>query len=511
MASPRSRSATDEPRRPPEARLAWAFVAEGATETGDRISREVAGTRFPLVPVTDYAHLSPAARPPAYCPACLERVVLRLGARNRHHYGHRPASTCAAAGGEGALHLAAKLHLAERLAGASGALRIRRVCARVPEERSAERCERALPEAWPVAWDAVAVEYALPAARADLMLLCEGREVGAVEVHVSSAVDEARAAKYRALGIPWIEVPGAALLPERGLPWTPERPLPVLQDSAHPQPWRCPRHEGLFRGMQEHRESGTHLLAGRVVHLYRADGGRSTGEPRVRRLLVHMLERREEGEMVEAWLERADTHRRLGGPVRTRDRAEARRALHRRFADWARWMRDARGAAVDSPMRWAPPAALEGWEASGAYPERLRWDALAGRFAAAPNLRAVAWPRVPHRPGEPDPVLGHPACAWSEPHPGGAPTLHATHGAVWATLRVRGRTPAGEVAHLAAHLHDGARWRTLAGAPYLATRAGADALAWTRLLAAFARALAAEPPETLLSAPSCAAWLPPPA
>lgn len=507
----RSQTATDAPRRPAEARLAWAFVAADApADAPGSIPREEAGTRHPLVPVTEYAHLPPRARPAAYCPACLERVTLRLGRRNRHHYGHRPGSACAAAGGEGALHLAAKVHLASVLRGAAGALRIRRVCARVPEERSAERCERALPEPWQVAWDDVALEYALPSARADLMLLREGREVAALEVHASHAVDADKAAKYRDRGIPWIEVPAHGVLPEGGVAWTPAEPLPVLQDSAlAPERWRCPRHEGLYRGALEHARSGTHLLAGRVVHLYRADGGRSTGEPRTRAVVVHMMERREEGRTVEAWLERSDTHGRLGAPVRARDAADARRRLHRAFAGWARWMREKNGTVVDSPMRWAPPRALEGWSRSDAYPQRLRWDVHAGRFAGAPNIAPIAWPRVPPRdPDAPDAVLGYPSCAWTERHPPRLPSLHAIHGTVWATLRVQGRTRGGEVAHLAAHLHDGARWRTLAGAPYLATLAAPGPEAWTALLAEFARTLAERPAEALLAAPTCAFAVP---
>jgi hypothetical protein len=509
-----------------EPRLAWAYVAraEAGTASESVLAPELARRRFAasgerldpggeeteylLVPITAYASLPRGRRPRAFCPVCLERVILRLGTRNRHHYGHRPDAHCAAARGEGALHLSAKIHLARVLASGGSELRIRYVCARVPEERTLERCTESAPVTIPLVWDEVRVEYAVPSLRADVMLLREGKEAGAIEIYAHHVVDSARAEKYHRLGLPWVEVPARALLPEGGLAWEPSRPLPALQDSTlHPVRWRCPRHQALHEGLLAHQQSGIHRLAGRVVHLYRTDGGRSTGETRVRATVVFMTERREAGQIAEAWLERADTESRVGLPLRTTDRVAARRHLHQQFKGWVRWMRE-RGVVVDSPMRWADPRALEGWErAPHTYPERLRRDVHRGDFQALPNTGPVAWPRVEGQRGKgADPLLGYADCTWTQLHPQKRPLLQACAGRVWLALRVQARGPGtgvGSIAHASLFVHDGARWRAAPGAPFVTEQSwsagGSGALRWATLLREAARTLALLPPEDLLS------------
>jgi hypothetical protein len=506
--------------RPPEPRLAWAFVAErdapagegtldGAfarrtlRPAGERLEHAPGGDPHRLVRISAYAGLAPRRRPHAFCPVCLERVTLRLGPRNRHHYAHRPGSVCAAARGEGALHLSAKLHLAAALAAGGERLLLHPLCARVAGERIAERCARGPHEVWEIAWDEVRVESALPSARADLVLLDRGREVAAVEVCAHHAVDEAKARKYRALGLAWIEVPAWSVLPAAGVAWSAAEPLPVLQESRrHPERWRCDRHRALHEAAVEHERSGTHLLAARVVHLYRADGGRSTGEPRVRATRVWMVERREEGRAVEAWLERDGRDGPLGAPARVDGAAAARRTLHARFLAWVRWLREHERVEVDSPMPWVEPRALDGWRRSAAFPERMRWDAHRGAFAPLPNLPRVAWPRLPPAAGAPDPVLGWSGCAWTALEPGRPPLLHAVARHAWVTVRVhRPADPgAGSVAHLSAHLHDGRRWRAIERAPFVAgLEARGDAsLGATELALGLARALAERPVDALL-------------
>ena len=487
-----------------EVRLAWAYVA--ADEAGSAASsvaavdgarRFLEGTLHLLVPVAAYRALPPRRRPRSFCPVCLERVWMKLGTRNRAHYAHLAGSQCAAARGEGALHHAAKIHLAEQL-GRGGPIIVRPLCHRVPQERSTERCAAAPETPWPVRWDEVRVEHSLPSLRADLVLMRDGIVVAAVEVYASSAVDDVRAAKYRGLGIPWIEVPARGVIPEHEVAWTPDVPLPVLGDSRlYPEVWRCPRHEGLYRGLQEYERNGVHRVARRVVHIYRADAGRSAAETRCRAVGVSILERREEGVPAESWMERDDSGARIGFPVRGRDRAEARRILHTQFAEWARWVRETQSATVDSPMRW-----LEAGDAPARserlYPQRLRWDAHAGTFRGVPGLPPLAWPALPPLPGEPHPVLGRPRC-WTETHRRGL-VIHAVDGPVWLTLVQHSWTDAegpATRADLAAFVHDGRRWRTVEGAPFTAT-VRAPGLPWTDILPALARTLAAHDPETLL-------------
>jgi hypothetical protein len=349
-----------------------------------------------------------------------------------------------------------------------------------------------------VRWDEVRVEHSLPSLRADLVLMREGAVVAAVEVYATHAVDDVRAAKYRGLGIPWIEVPARGVLPDHDVAWTPDAPLPVLGDSRlHPEVWRCPRHEGLHRGLLEYERNGIHRVARRVVHVYRSDAGRSAGEVRCRAVGVSILERREDGVPAESWLERDDSGARIGHPVRGRDRSEARRILHTQFAEWARWMRETQAATIDSPMRWLEAADAPARSTELIYPQRLRWDPHAATFRGVPDLPPLAWPALPALPGEPHPVLGRARC-WTETHRRG-PVIHAVDGPVWLTLTLHdwkdAEGPATR-ADVAAFVHDGRRWRTIEGAPFTATvRAPVP---WNAILPALARTLAARDPDTLL-------------
>jgi hypothetical protein len=487
-----------------EVRLAWAYVA--ADEAGSAASsvaavdgarRHLGGVLHLLVPVAAYRALPPRRRPRSFCPVCLERVWMKLGARNRAHYAHLAGSQCAAARGEGALHHAAKIHLAEQL-GRGEPLIVRPLCHRVPEERGTERCTAAPETEWPVRWDEVRVEHSLPSLRADLVLMRDGAVVAAVEIYATHAVDDVRAAKYRDLGIPWIEVTARGVLPDHDVAWTPDAPLPLLGDSRlHPEVWRCPRHEGLHRGLLEYERNGIHRVARRVVHVYRSDAGRSAGEVRCRAIGVSILERREDGVPAESWLERDDTGARIGHPVRGRDRAEARRILHTQFTEWARWMRETQSATVDSPMRWLEAAEAPARATERIYPQRLRWDAHAGAFRGVPDLPPLAWPALPALPGEPHPVLGRTRC-WTEAHRRG-PVIHAVDGPVWLTLALHDwRDAEGPAtrADVAAFVHDGRRWRAVEGAPFTATVRAPKP--WNAILPALARTLATHDPETLL-------------
>ena len=193
-------------------------------------------------------------------------MTLKLGTRNRHHYAHTPDSTCAAASGEGALHLATKLLLAEALLTGGEHLSLRRICARIPGEVARVRCAEGPLEAHHTTWDGLTIERSLPSLRADLMLTLGGRPVLALEVRVTHAVDEQKSAALAALGIPWMEVDAARLLPPVGEAWSRAAPLPVVAHSElDPREWRCSHHAPLFARMETERLDGVHRLAWRVA------------------------------------------------------------------------------------------------------------------------------------------------------------------------------------------------------------------------------------------------------
>jgi hypothetical protein len=478
---------------PPEARLAWALVEEALCPSDAGWTGHGPAVREPLIPYGDrlippppgeggrsyrlaslsaYAHLPPSRRPPAFCPVCRERVWMKLGPRNRHHYAHAaPDSACPAATAEGALHLAAKLHLAEVLERLR-ALRIARLCNRSPNDLSLP-CRASELSEWVADWDEVRVEHAIPSIRADLMLLASGRPIGAIEVCASHAVDEGKAARYRDLGVPWVEVPAERITDLWRPLWEGDSPLPVLADSQG-APWRCPRHGRLFAAWTDHQSNGVHRLAGRFVHVYRTDGGLSASLLRAERIPVAAYERREDGRCAEAWLVREDTDARLGQPVCTPDRDGAMRTLHRAFADWVRWTRESRGAVVDSPMRWLPADAMPTRDLDTLFPQRARWDPHTVRFILPPNAPSLSWPSAAEDAGM-ESLTGTMECFWTALPERDRPAMsHALVGRLWATLQVeRWSDEEGGRSRglLYLYRHEGGAWREWGRLPFVLERA----------------------------------------
>lgn len=459
---------------------------------GGGLRPDAAGAPYVLTPVTVWAHLRPAARPRSYCPVCLERVTLRLGPRNRHHYGHRPESTCSAAGAEGALHLSAKLRLGEELARGLP-LRLQHLCHRIPQERGTERCTPAPVEAWDGVWDEVRIEHTLPAVRADLLLLRRGKPVLALEVYASHAVDVAKARKYRGMELPWIEVSARHIAPEAGVPWTAADPLPVLAASHHAE-WRCPRHQALHEAYLEHERNGTHRFAWRLAHLYRRDGGIAAASLRTEGVLLWMLERRENGHVVEAWIEREDRDQPLAPPLAVQGREGVKRRLHGQFLAWKRWTESDRGARVDSPMPWRHDEPEPKRERGVLYPERLRHNPQLGVFQGVPGIPAVAWPLPLHASAEPHPLFGNSPVGWSDrPVRDQIALTHSVVGPVWLTMRHHEWLETGRRrsrADLALFVHDGRRWT--AGPTHSETLAVDGVSPWPELLPVISRRVHAE-------------------
>lgn len=185
--------------------------------------------------VTEFSHLPAGSRPQARCPSCLEPVVMKLGTLIAHHVAHRPDSTCELrSGGETALHFNAKFHLAQVLRDTPtirGGLPILEVAGcRVGHQWLHD-------SRWGPTWDGVQVELALGNRRPDVVLLMEGAPVGAIEVLVHHAVDDAKADDLAALGIPWVEVHAETLVGDPR--WDGQTPLRVRKMS-NPISHDCP-------------------------------------------------------------------------------------------------------------------------------------------------------------------------------------------------------------------------------------------------------------------------------
>lgn len=482
------------------ARLAWAWVADGilppagslpagfrrAFRPGeDGLRPEAEAVVHRLTPVARFRELPPRQRPAAYCPSCLQRVVLKLGRVVRAHFAHRPRSVCGAARGEGALHLDAKLHLAAVLAETPGQpIRFRRRCAGVDGERDT-RCARSPVTELGIEWDSVAVEAGLGELRPDVTLLRGGVPVLGLEVRATHAVSPATADAYTRLGMTWLEVPAEGVLPGAGLAWTPDEALDVLADAElYPGRWRCPVCGPRQVAVEAMRRDGASPFAWRRVTLYLRDAGRSGGERRVDSMDVAAVEQRRDGAPVEVWLERGDTRRRLAGPVPIDQPEQALPAAHHLFRRWAGWMRRERSAEVESPAHWSDA------RPRGKHPERLRWDSHAGAFRPVPNLPSLAWP---FRPGiadgwtAPHPVLGWARCAWSETHPRHGVRTHAVAGPWWLTLAEhhwREEEADRTRADVSVWQHARGRWRLLGQASHTGSRRD-----WSPLLAGLAEAV----------------------
>lgn len=183
-----------------------------------------------IVHVSSLSAAPLAERRAARCPACRERVTLRLGSIKAHHAAHQAGSSCATTAPETAIHVNSKYYLAAQL-------RLAR------ELHLLERCAhpactevRTLPR-WQVGWTDVEVEHSIGTRRPDVVLLRDGGPVAAVEVRVSHAVDQAKADALKSLGVPWTEVMGSAGLYSGDHPWKFDRPLPV--QAGDWEAWLC--------------------------------------------------------------------------------------------------------------------------------------------------------------------------------------------------------------------------------------------------------------------------------
>lgn len=144
------------------------------------------------------------------CPACLAPLIVRAGAVRAHHLAHRADAGCSP---ETALHDGAKRLVAEVvndwLAGRAPGPTIDTGCA---------RCYNGLAEPLLARFGEAVVERRLDDGLvADVAFVTPERVMGVVEIRVSHAVDEAKAAR---LTVPWIELDAEEVI-ARPLAWSP--------------------------------------------------------------------------------------------------------------------------------------------------------------------------------------------------------------------------------------------------------------------------------------------------
>jgi hypothetical protein len=167
--------------------------------------------------VKDYAHLAPKKRPLSYCPVCERQVTLKLGTIKVYHAAHKKDDVCPVTNPETALHLNAKLHVAEQLRQGKP-IKVIYPCTGF----DGKDCDSAMNKSldYLSGWDDVKVEYSIDQYRPDIVLLKNGESIGAVEVFVTHTIEPEKEKYLNELAIPWIEVDANYILEtETGNAW----------------------------------------------------------------------------------------------------------------------------------------------------------------------------------------------------------------------------------------------------------------------------------------------------
>lgn len=286
--------------------------------------------------ISAFANLPVGRRPVASCPQCARPAILKLGEKVAHHAAHRPGDQCAATAPETALHLNAKFHLAEQLR-LGAPLDLEDHCA------TGEGCAAVQARAWGVAWDRVDVELPVGSRRPDITLFAGTTPVAAVEVFATHAVDAEKATVLAELELPWLEVRAHHIIRGDVSAWSRPSTLPVHRE-APPSPWWCADCARRRADARWKRENGEFIRVIRLVDYYFPNGKKF-------RDVFTIVERRTFGVAVATLLRRRgnDYEDVVNAPPSAETMALLTRAYRRITESYL-----ARGAIVDSPMRWVP-------------------------------------------------------------------------------------------------------------------------------------------------------------
>lgn len=188
--------------------------------------------------VKDFAHIKPKLRPISYCPDCKGQVILKLGQKKIFHAAHKaPNTNCPLTNPESALHLNAKLHIAQELRKFLP-MKVAYPCDGFNEESCDSEMTTMLD--YLSGWDEVQVEYSIDQYRPDIVLLKNGKSIGAVEVFVTHAIEPEKEKYLQELSIPWIEVNGNYILDTgNGDQWHITDILQFRKISKTIPGWRC--------------------------------------------------------------------------------------------------------------------------------------------------------------------------------------------------------------------------------------------------------------------------------
>lgn len=214
-------------------------------------------TEGTLVRIAEIAAIVPAhVRPRVRCVLCEHALVPKLGTKLRHHFAHLPGSTCPAAGGEGEVHLAAKLHMT---------LLLRELIAarlHLPAPSACGLCGEPYTQALLAfeSTDQVQIERSVGSRRPDLIVRRGDRVIAAIEIVVSNPCTDERWADLLSTNAVVVEVRGEDVLALSDTQTWLDDPIdysrvsPLAQDPACPsclaaldEEHRRPRAEAITR------------------------------------------------------------------------------------------------------------------------------------------------------------------------------------------------------------------------------------------------------------------------
>lgn len=167
--------------------------------------------------VSDFAHLTPKARPFSICPECEQPLTLKLGSSGKvaHHAAHQSDNRlCSLTNPESALHFNTKIYIYNELKKGSK-LFLKQCCTgwtlpftKTGQTEIKRSCfsQKFKKYLWLENWDEVWIEKAVSASRPDIVLYREGVAIGAIEIFVTHAVDEHKKAVSKDAGVQWVEI-----------------------------------------------------------------------------------------------------------------------------------------------------------------------------------------------------------------------------------------------------------------------------------------------------------------
>jgi len=336
------------------------------------------------VHVSHFAGLPVGKRPVVFCPICTEKVTMKLGSKVAHHCAHRPGAVCATMVPESALHLNAKMHLAQILERISK-LTVRQRCIRYQCDTGGG-CQNFRVTDWVADWTSVNVEVTLGSRKPDILLEKGGVPVAAIEIFATHAVDAKKAADLAKYGVPWFEVRASEELYSGDTAWMGDRPLEGFGGTGL-KSWLCPDCAEQEAKERYRRENGSHNRLVRIVDYYYNSGKKY-------RDLYYVVEHRRNGVVEELSLERRGAREevvRVCGPASP----SAMKLLTDAYKNTLASIRK-KGAIIDSPMSWC--RANELLDSSNLivyagihFPYRYRWNRRQRVWFIPRDLRGLNW------------------------------------------------------------------------------------------------------------------------